>query len=732
MIPRGGTRSATGRRAPPTIASGMAHARGRRRRGALLAVVALVACVLPAVASAHAYLVGSDPPAGARLASSPPRIVLRFNEDFVPGSARVTLRKTDGTDVALPPPVARGSTIAQPLPGGLRGIFLLTWTLLSDDGHPTQGSVPFSVGASGALPAATASSGPTQWPEAAADWLFFAGLALAIGGILSERLVWRAPPVRAPVVFGIGVALGAGAVSLVLLAADRVHGSLVEGLDASALRDVSQSRPGALTVGMLALLLAATALVVARRPLVALAPLAATSVLVAFRGHAGTSGDWWAPVADAVHLLAAAAWTGALAHLVLVLLAVPALRSADAVPVRRYAELALPTVLVVLATGVLTALAEFKSLSAVLDTGYGQTLLVKSGLVAGALCFALASRLFALHRNPGIDVPLLRRLTLPELGLAAAVLAAAGLLVNLAPPRNSSAAATSLAPAPAPVRSAPLNRKAIPTGPFVSAREDGDLAVGFAARPVGTGQVTVTATVIDQSGNGANGLDVGVRLRSGGTDATDAASCGSGCYRADVAVHGRPREAILRIRRGDGRTADVRFPFPASWPPPPATRLAREATRVFDELRTLRIDESLSSGGAHITQTVWRFEAPNRLSYDIQDGSRAIIVGDRRWDREPGKRRWVESPQVPLRQPTATWGAAPATAMVLGSGTVADRPVWRISFVDPSVPAWYTASIDKRTHRTLALEMTAPAHFMRHTYSGFDGPLSIEPPQGSR
>ena len=101
----------------------MGHARGRRRRGALLAVVAaLVACGLPAVANAHAYLVGSDPPAGARLASSPPRIVLRFNEDFVRGSARVVLRKTDGTDVALPPPVARGSTIAQPLPSGLRGI----------------------------------------------------------------------------------------------------------------------------------------------------------------------------------------------------------------------------------------------------------------------------------------------------------------------------------------------------------------------------------------------------------------------------------------------------------------------------------------------------------------------------------------------------------------------------------------------------------------------------------
>jgi putative copper export protein len=65
----------------------------------------------------------------------------------------------------------------------------------------------------------------------------------------------------------------------------------------------------------------------------------------------GTSGGRWATLADAIHLLAAAAWTGALAHLVLVLAAAAALGSAASVPVRRYAELALPTVLVVLGTG---------------------------------------------------------------------------------------------------------------------------------------------------------------------------------------------------------------------------------------------------------------------------------------------------------------------------------------------------------------------------------------------
>jgi hypothetical protein len=66
--------------------------------------------------------------------------------------------------------------------------------------------------------------------------------------------------------------------------------------------------------------------------------------------------------------------------------------------------------------------------------------------------------------------------------------------------------------------------------------------------------------------------------------------------------------------------------------------------------------------------------------------------------------------------------------VLLGSGTVGGRPVWRVSFVDPSVPAWYTVSIDKRTYRTLALQMTAPAHFMRQAYSGFDEPVSIVPP----
>jgi hypothetical protein len=65
---------------------------------------------------------------------------------------------------------------------------------------------------------------------------------------------------------------------------------------------------------------------------------------------------------------------------------------------------------------------------------------------------------------------------------------------------------------------------------------------------------------------------------------------------------------------------------------------------------------------------------------------------------------------------------------VLGSATVNGRPVWIVSFVTPSVPAWFTAWIDKSDYRTLQLKMTAPAHFMFHRYTQFNGPVTIVPP----
>jgi hypothetical protein len=275
--------------------------------------------------------------------------------------------------------------------------------------------------------------------------------------------------------------------------------------------------------------------------------------------------------------------------------------------------------------------------------------------------------------------------------------------------------------------SAPVKARSIRTGPFVTAREDGDLAVALAAEPAPGGRLRLSVTVIGPDGTGMAGLRVGLALRSGRDAEAAAAACGPGCYRASLPLGGAPRSATVRIRQLGRLPSAVTVGFPAAWPPPPAAALARRATRVFDALSSITIDERLASSATSVTHTFWRLEAPNRLSYTIRGGSQAVIVGPRRWDRDPGA-DWRESPQTPVRQPTPTWGGAPAHAALLGATTVDGAPALRISFADPKIPAWYTLTVDRRTLRTLRLDMIAPAHFMHHAYGGFDAPRRIRPP----
>jgi hypothetical protein len=120
--------------------------------------------------------------------------------------------------------------------------------------------------------------------------------------------------------------------------------------------------------------------------------------------------------------------------------------------------------------------------------------------------------------------------------------------------------------------------------------------------------------------------------------------------------------------------------------------------------------------------------APNRLSYQIHGGASAVVIGDRRWDRSKPGAKWAASQSTSVHVPAPTWSSDVRAANVLGSATVDGHAVWLVSFVTPSVPAWFTAWIDKRSSRTLQLRMTAAAHFMFHRYTEFNAPLRIKPP----
>jgi hypothetical protein len=159
------------------------------------------------------------------------------------------------------------------------------------------------------------------------------------------------------------------------------------------------------------------------------------------------------------------------------------------------------------------------------------------------------------------------------------------------------------------------------------------------------------------------------------------------------------------------------------------TAIVDHAMRVFRDLQSLVYVESLRSGPAGGLVTTWRMSAPDRLSYQIHDGAAAVVIGTRRWDRARPGAKWAASRSTVLHVPAPTWSSDVANAQVLGSSTVNGRPTWLVSFATPSVPAWFTVWIDKRSYRTLQLRMTAAAHFMFHRYTEFNTPLKIQPPR---
>jgi hypothetical protein len=172
----------------------------------------------------------------------------------------------------------------------------------------------------------------------------------------------------------------------------------------------------------------------------------------------------------------------------------------------------------------------------------------------------------------------------------------------------------------------------------------------------------------------------------------------------------------------------VTFTLPAS--PRPGAAVVARAARATRALRSLVYLESLRSGPTGGLLTTWRLKAPNQLEYRIRGGADAVILGTRRWDRNRPGTPWRRSQQLPaLRVPLPAWGSRATNAYVLGESTVRGHPVWVVSFANPTIPAWFTAWVDKRTSRPLLLRMTAAAHFMFHRYTAFNEPLTITPPK---
>ena len=163
---------------------------------------------------------------------------------------------------------------------------------------------------------------------------------------------------------------------------------------------------------------------------------------IAWTGHAASTPHnlgYLHLAADALHLYAAAAWTGGLMSLVLLLSALSggARPSTELDAVRRFSALGMVSVATLVISGLINAWILVGSFRGLFLTDYGRVLLAKLAIFAAMIAFAAVNRFWLTPQlsslASGVAVRSLRRNAMVEIALALLVFAAVGVLGTLHP-----------------------------------------------------------------------------------------------------------------------------------------------------------------------------------------------------------------------------------------------------------------------------------------------------------
>jgi copper transport protein len=396
----------------------------------------------PSAALAHASLLASDPADGAALATAPATLTLSFNEPVEPIAIRlvdgqgiastVTQISRDGANLILTSPVE----LAQ-------GAHVLSWRVVSADGHPVGGSVTFWVGPRGtALPQASSSPSPTVRD---AIWIarvvVYLGLFVGAGGAFF--VAWIQPS------GGRGPATVSFAASIVALVALALSVGL-QGLDVLGAAPSALVASGTWMSGMRgsfghAIVIAATALLLglvsaglsgtAARA-TALAALLGVGLALATTGHAAAASPRILTTTSVfMHGVSLAFWIGALVPLAF---ALGGSRDRAMEALMRFSRWIPFAIAALLASGILLAIVQLSRIDALWTTDYGLVLAAKIVLVLLLLAIALWNRL---GLTPGVVQGAapprrsMQRSIVAELVLVVAILGVVGLWRFTPPPR---------------------------------------------------------------------------------------------------------------------------------------------------------------------------------------------------------------------------------------------------------------------------------------------------------
>ena len=448
------------------------------RRAAAVALVAAAALALPAAAWAHAALLRTVPQASGTVNTPPRQVSLTYSEAVEPRFAIVSVTDAAGHQQTTGPPrrsPTDANTLLVPLKRGAQGWYLVYWRVISVDGHPVRGAFTFAVGPNaGPAPqfVIPSISETAATPKLViARWIAFLSVMGAIG-LLALRLAIARPVVRrvsgtslrnVSIAFFVASAIGLVAIPVYLLLATAdfalrsvfALGALVPLVRASAFGrgyvDLWICFALFVAAGIAAIwidrperehrsvaeLLAFTG---------AAAAAAATLLIPGASGHAGqTSPRGLAIGLDWLHLSSGSIWVGGLVGLLVLWrsLSVTTRVAGLVVAVPRFSAVALGSVIVLAGSGTWASILHLPTLASLWQTSYGQAILVKVALLAGAILLASFNLLRtkpALRANGAVAVGaarLLRQLVSGEVVLVSGAVLAAAVLSSLPPPSKA-------------------------------------------------------------------------------------------------------------------------------------------------------------------------------------------------------------------------------------------------------------------------------------------------------
>jgi copper transport protein len=421
-------------------------------RARMLLIALLAGLSFPGSAVGHASLESPSPGYRERIASSPPAVVLRFDQAVTAFPDSIVVLNSQGrvlSDQATSS--ANGRAVLAPLRKLPRGAYTVRWHVLSSDGHPVSGVYTFGVRVAAPPPTeAFGASGPTR-AEDIVRWAYFLSLSLVVGGLGFAMLVLRGvPPLLSQRLYklvglGIVATLEIGLLGFIMRAEGALQLPFGKLLYADLTPIASGTRLGsAFTVMTMGFVIVSVFVyfawlldkVLLLWPAFLLALGLASGLSLSGHQAADRGSSAASELADWIHLSAALLWVGGLA--VLALCVWPLARELRRDAFLRFSRLATVLIAALLGAGIYLSIVRLPGVSDLWTTRYGQVLLVKIGLVSFALLWGAFHHFIArpalASAEPSRWPARLGRSLLGESSIAMAILLVAAILVNAKPP----------------------------------------------------------------------------------------------------------------------------------------------------------------------------------------------------------------------------------------------------------------------------------------------------------